>query len=126
MPIRQWITRLVPEESEAYYDDVQDHLIRVVDMIDTMRDYLMDSLDIYTTQQTRRNAEQTQRVNQSVARLTAVSTIFLPLTFITGIYGMNFEHMPEPSTRYGYFVVLGVLFTLGLSMLFYLRRKKII
>lgn len=119
-------TRRIPEESAAYYDDVRDHLIRVVDMIDTMRDYLMDSLDIYTTQQTRRNAEQTQRVNQSVARLTAVSTIFLPLTFITGIYGMNFEHMPELSSQYGYFVVLGVLVVLGLSMLVYLRNKKII
>ncbi len=119
-------TRRIPEESAAYYDDVRDHLIRVVDMIDTMRDYLMDSLDIYTTQQTRRNAEQTQRVNQSVARLTAVSTIFLPLTFITGIYGMNFEHMPELSTQYGYFVVLGVLVVLGLSMLVYLRNKNII
>lgn len=119
-------TRLVPEESEAYYDDVRDHLIRVVDMIDTMRDYLMDSLDIYTTQQTRRNAEQTQRVNQSVARLTAVSTIFLPLTFITGLYGMNFENMPELHTHYGYFIVLGVLVTLASSMLYYLRCQKII
>ncbi|MCA1727879.1 MAG: magnesium/cobalt transporter CorA [Actinobacteria bacterium] len=119
-------TRLVPEESEAYYDDVRDHLIRVVDMIDTMRDYLMDSLDIYTTQQTRRNAEQTQRVNQSVARLTAVSTIFLPLTFITGLYGMNFENMPELHTHYGYFVVLVVLATLASSMLYYLHRQKII
>jgi magnesium transporter len=119
-------TRRIPEESVAYYDDVRDHLNRVVDMIDTMRDYLMDSLEIYTTQQTRRNAEQTQRVNQSVARLTAVSTIFLPLTFITGIYGMNFENMPELSTRFGYFVVLGLLLTLALSMLVYLRRKNII
>ncbi|MDP8974094.1 MAG: magnesium/cobalt transporter CorA [Actinomycetota bacterium] len=119
-------TRRIPEESAAYFDDVRDHLIRVVDMIDTMSDYLMDSLDIYTTQQTRRNAEETKRVNQSVVRLTAVSTIFLPLTFLTGIYGMNFENMPELSTRYGYFVVLGVLFTLGLSMLVYLRNKKII
>lgn len=119
-------TRRIPEESAAYFDDVRDHLIRVVDMIDTMRDYLMDSLDIYTTQQTRRNAEQTQRVNQSVARLTAVSTIFLPLTFITGIYGMNFENMPELHTRYGYFVVLSVLIVLGLSMLLYLSRKDII
>ena len=80
-------TTLVPEESVAYYDDVRDHLIRVVDMIDTMRDYLMDSLDIYTTRQTQRNAEETRRVNQSVARLTAVSTLFLPLTFITSVYG---------------------------------------
>ena len=119
-------TSRIPEESAAYYDDVRDHLIRVVDMIDTMRDYLMDSMDIYTTQQTRRNAEETRRVNQSVARLTAVSTIFLPLTFITGIYGMNFENMPELSTRYGYFVVLGVLLTLAASMIYYLRREKII
>jgi magnesium transporter len=119
-------TRRIPEESAAYFDDVRDHLIRVVDMIDTMRDYLMDSLDIYTTQQTRRNAEQTRRVNQSVARLTAVSTIFLPLTFITGIYGMNFENMPELHTHYGYFVVLGILILLGLSMLVYLSRKDII
>src|ERR687886_159702 len=119
-------TRRIPEESVAYYDDVRDHLNRVVDMIDTMRDYLMDSLEIYTTQQTRRNAEETQRVNQMVTRLTAVSTIFLPLTFITGVYGMNFENMPELHTQYGYFVVLGVLLTLALSMLYYLRRKEII
>jgi magnesium transporter len=112
-------TRRIPEESAAYYDDVRDHLIRVVDMIDTMRDYLMDSLDIYTTQQTR-------RVNQSVARLTAVSTIFLPLTFITGIYGMNFEYMPETEWQYGFYVILVLCAILGLGMLLYLRRKKII
>jgi len=53
-------------------------------MIDTMRDYLSDSLDIYTTQQT-------QRINRSMQRLTAIATIFLLLTFITGIYGMNFS-----------------------------------
>ncbi len=57
-----------------HYDDVRDHLIRVVDMIDTMRDYLAGSLDIYTTQQT-------QRINQSLQRLTAISTVILPLTF---------------------------------------------
>ena len=119
-------TRRIPEESAAYYDDVRDHLIRVVDMIDTMRDYLMDSLDIYTTQQTRRNAEQTQRVNQSVARLTAVSTIFLPLTFITGIYGMNFEYIPETEWYYGFYAILVLCTVLGLGMLVYLRNKKII
>ncbi len=124
MPIRQWITRLVPEESEAYYDDVQDHLIWVVDMIDTMRDYLMDSLDIYTTQQTRRNAEQTQRVNQSVARLTAVSTIFLPLTFITGIYGMNFEHMPELDWLYGYPFALGLILASAVLPVLYFKWRR--
>ena len=118
--------RLVPEESVAYYDDVRDHLNRVVDMIDTMRDYLMDSLEIYTTQQTRRNTEETQRVNQSVARLTAVSTIFLPLTFITGVYGMNFAYMPETEWQYGFYAILALCAALGITMFYYLRRKKII
>jgi magnesium transporter len=65
-------------------------------------------------------------VNQSVARLTAVSTIFLPLTFITGIYGMNFEYMPETQWEYGFYAILGLCMLLGISMLNYLRRKKII
>jgi magnesium transporter len=111
--------RLVPEESRMYYDDVRDHLIRVVDMIDTMRDYLTGSLDIYTTRQT-------QRLNQTAQRLTAISLIFLPLTFVTGLYGMNFENMPELHTQYGYFVILGVLATIATLMLYYLHRKKII
>ena len=65
-------------------------------------------------------------MNQSVARLTAVSTIFLPLTFITGIYGMNFEYMPETQWEYGFYAILGLCMLLGVSMLYYLRRKKII
>ena len=84
-----------------YYDDVRDHLFRVVDMIDTMRDYLAGSLDIYTTQQT-------QRINHSMQRLTAIATIFLPLTFITGIYGMNFANMPETQWTYGFYAVLAL------------------
>src|SRR5215217_4358653 len=118
--------RLIPEESQMHYDDVRDHLVRVVDMIDTMRDYLMDSLEVYTTQQTRRNAEETRRVNRSVARLTAVSTIFLPLTFITGVYGMNFAYMPETEWQYGFYAILALCAALGITMLYYLRRKKII
>jgi magnesium transporter len=110
---------LIPEESRMYYDDVRDHLLRVIDMIDTMRDYLTGSLDIYTTQQT-------QRINQSMQKLTAIATIFLPLTFITGLYGMNFENMPELHTHYGYFVVLAVILSLASLMLLYLRRKRII
>ena len=114
-------TRFIPEESIAYYDDVRDHLIRVVDMIDTMRDYLAGSLDIYTTQQT-------QRINQSMQRLTAISLIFLPLTFITGIYGMNFraENIPGQGITYGTFMVIGFMVLLGAGMFMYLRRKKVI
>ena len=114
-------TRLIPEESVAYYDDVRDHLMRVIDMIDTMRDYLAGSLDIYTTQQT-------QRINQVLQRLTAISLIFLPLTFITGIYGMNFhtENIPGQGFAYGTFAVIGFMMLLGVSMFLYLRRKKVI
>lgn len=112
-------TRLIPEESRMYYDDVRDHLFRVVDMIDTMRDYLAGSLDIYTTQQT-------QRINHSMQRLTAIATIFLPLTFITGIYGMNFANMPETEWNYGFYAVLAICAALGVGMLVYLYRKKVL
>ena len=108
-------TRLIPEESRAHYDDVRDHLLRVIDMIDTMRDYLAGSLDIYTTQQTQR-----------MQRLTAISLIFLPLTFITGIYGMNFVFMPETQWHLGFYAVLTLCALLGGGMLYYLRRKRVL
>ena len=112
-------TRLIPDESRAYYDDVRDHLLRVIDMIDTMRDYLAGSLDIYTTQQT-------QRINQSMQRLTAISLIFLPLTFITGIYGMNFVFMPETQWHLGFYAILALCALVGGGMLYYLHRKKML
>src|SRR5215210_3220847 len=111
--------RLIPEESQMYYDDVRDHLVRVIDKIDTMRDYLPGSLDIYTTQQT-------QRINTSMQRLTAIATIFLPLTFITGIYGMNFSYIPESNWRYGFFAILVLSTFLAVGMVVYLWRKKMI
>jgi magnesium transporter len=111
--------RLIPEESRMYYDDVRDHLVRVIDMIDTMRDYLSGSLDIYTTQQT-------QRINRSMQRLTAIATIFLPLTFVTGVYGTNFSYIPETNWRYGFYGILALCASLAVGMLVYLWRKKMI
>jgi magnesium transporter len=111
--------RLIPEESRMYYDDVRDHLLRVIDTIDTTRDYLSGSLDIYTTQQT-------QRINKSMQRLTAIATIFLPLTFITGIYGMNFSYLPDINWRYGFYAILALCASLAVGMLLYLWRKKMI
>lgn len=112
-------THLIPDESQMHFLDVRDHLFRVVDMIDTMRDYLAGSLDIYTTRTT-------QRINESTQRLTAVATIVLPLTLITSIYGMNFQYMPELQWKYGYFVVLAFLLLSATGMLIYLRRNRML
>lgn len=112
-------TELVPSESRMYFQDIQDHLNRVVDSMDTMRDYLAGAQDIYTTRAT-------QRINEGLQKLTAISTIVLPLTLVTGIYGMNFDNMPELSTEYGYFVTLGVLVALAALMLYYLHRQRML
>jgi magnesium transporter len=83
-----------------------------------MRDYLSGSLDIYTTQQT-------QRINRSMQRLTAIATIFLPLTLI-GIYGMNFSYIAESNWRYGFYAILALSTFLAVGMIVYLWRKKMI
>ena len=64
------------------------------------------------------------RMNQIVKTLTIVCTIMMPLTLITGIYGMNFRYMPEISTRWGYFAILGVMLLISLSLIFYMKKKK--
>lgn len=111
--------RLVAEESQKYFRDIRIHLDRVVDSIDAMREHLTGISEAYTTRATR-------LMNQQLTRLTAISTLFLPLGFITGLYGMNFVEMPELHYRYGYFVVLGVFVILIISMLRYLHRSKMI
>lgn len=110
---------LVPEKSHKYFEDVHIHLDRVVDSIETTREQLTGISEAYTTRTTR-------RTNQQLTRLTALSTIFLPLAFITGIYGMNFVGMPEIHYRYGYFVVLGVFVIITIFMVRYLRRRNMI
>ena len=109
-------TALVPEEDRVYFQDILDHLNRVMDSIETTRDYLSSTMEIYTTRAT-------QRINQGIQKLTAISTVILPLTFITSVYGMNFENMPELATRYGYFVVLTILVVI---MLYYLHRRRML
>ena len=63
-------------------------------------------------------------MNQIMKVLTIISTIFIPLTFIVGVYGMNFSHMPELEWRYGYFVVWGIILVVGVSLVWYFKRKK--
>ena len=105
-------TSLVPEEDRLYFQDILDHLDQVMDPIETTRDYLSSTVEIYTT-----------RATQRIQKLTAISTVILPLMFITSIHGMNFENMPELATHHGYFVVLGAL---SAVMLYYLHRRRML
>jgi magnesium transporter len=111
--------RLVSEGSQKYFQDLRIHLDRVMDSLDAMREHLTGISEAYTTRATR-------RMNQELMRLTAISTLFLPLGFITGIYGMNFVGMPEVHFRYGYFVVLAVFVIIIAFQVQYLRRRKML
>ncbi|MCC6543065.1 MAG: magnesium/cobalt transporter CorA [Nitrospirae bacterium] len=101
----------------VYLRDVYDHTIQVIDIIETSRDMLSSMLDIYLS-------SISNRMNEIMKFLTIIGTIFIPLTFIVGIYGMNFEFMPEIKWRYGYFAVMAFMFSIGIIMLFYFKKKK--
>lgn len=101
----------------AYFQDVYDHTIRVVDTIDTYRDLLAGTLDAHL-------AVASNRLNEVVKVLTSVSIILMSVTSISGIYGMNFVHMPELNWRLGYPFALGLMFIVGVAEWIYFRRRK--
>lgn len=116
-----WLIRedspLVDDKVVMYFRDIHDHLFYIVDTIDIFRDMLSGMLDIYFS-------STSKKMNEIMKVLTVISTIFIPLTFIAGVYGMNFKYMPELSMRYGYPVsLLGMLFIAGLMLLFFQRKK---
>ncbi len=110
-------SKLIQESTQIYFRDVYDHTIQVMDAIETSRDMLSGMLDIYLS-------SVSNRMNAVMKMLTIIATIFMPLTFIAGIYGMNFQNMPELGWRWGYFAVLLVMVAIGISMLVYFKRKK--
>jgi magnesium transporter len=110
-------SRLIQPATEVYLRDVHDHTIQVIETIETYRDMLSGMLDIYLS-------SVSNRLNEVMKVLTVISTIFMPLTFIAGVYGMNFRHMPEIGWRWGYAVVWGVMLLVALLMLHYFRRRK--
>ena len=91
--------------------------MRLADAVDQQRDQLGNVKDTYLS-------VVSQRTNDIMKVLTLFSAVMLPLTFIAGVYGMNFEHMPELATRYGYFVVLGVMAAVGTGMVLWFRRRR--
>ena len=108
---------IVRKSTRVYLRDVYDHTIQVIDAIETSRDMTSGMLDIYLS-------SVSNRMNEIMKVLTIVAVIFIPLTFVAGIYGMNFEHMPELHWRVGYPVALLAMFTIAGAMLFFFRRKK--
>jgi magnesium transporter len=108
---------LIEESTGIYLRDVYDHTIQVIDTIETFRDMISGMLDIYLS-------SVSNRMNEVMKVLTIIATIFIPLTLIAGIYGMNFEHMPELQWRWGYPAVWLIMLGVGVVMLIYFRRRK--
>ncbi|MFZ3167992.1 MAG: magnesium/cobalt transporter CorA [Candidatus Methanoperedens sp.] len=108
---------LIQEPTRIYLKDVYDHTIQVIDTVETYRDVLSGMLDVYLS-------SISNKMNEIMKVLTIIATIFIPLTFIAGVYGMNFEFMPELRWRWGYPAIWAVMICVGISMLVYFRKKK--
>jgi len=108
---------LIQQNTQIYFRDVYDHTIQVIDTIETFRDTVSGMLDIYLS-------SVSNRLNAVMKVLTIIATIFMPLTFLAGIYGMNFKNMPELEWRWGYPLVWMIMMAIGILMLIYFRKKK--
>lgn len=123
-PLREVISRmqredspLIKESTKVYLRDVYDHTVLVIENIETLRDILAGMIEIYLS-------SISNRLNEIMKVLTIISTIFIPLTFVVGLYGMNFEFMPELRSPWGYPAVLTIMATVAITMLIYFRKKK--
>ncbi len=123
-PLRELIGGLERSESALFQDstgsylrDVYDHTIQVIDTVETFRDILSGMLDIYLS-------SVSNRMNEVMKVLTIIATIFIPLTFIVGVYGMNFKYMPELNWPWAYPVVWVIMVVLAALMIAYFRRKR--
>ena len=123
-PVREIISELnkrdsplIKAETSAYFRDVYDRIFEVMDLIETTREMVSGLLDIYLS-------SMSNRTNEIMKVLTLVATIFIPLTFIVGLYGMNFDYMPELRQVWGYPAILTFMLAVAIGMLIYFRRKK--
>lgn len=114
--LRNRESRLIKRTNTIYFNDVYDHIMHLNSMFETFREMISSLIDLNMS-------NMSYNMNHVMRTLTVVATIFIPLTFIVGIYGMNFAFMPELQWKYGYFVVLGLMLLLGTGMYFYMKRK---
>ncbi len=108
---------LITSHTHVYLRDVYDHTIQVIETIETYRDILSGMLDIYLS-------SISNRLNAVMKVLTVIATIFMPLTFIAGVYGMNFRYMPELEWHYGYPAILLGMLSVALAMLVFFKKRK--
>ncbi|MEW9053931.1 MAG: magnesium/cobalt transporter CorA [Neobacillus sp.] len=122
-PMRDLIYRIInsqrltlTKDRVEYFSDIHDHLLKLTEMVEANRELTTDIRDSYISI----NSHQTNHVMKV---LTVITTIFMPLTFIAGIYGMNFENMPELTWEYGYFATLLLMFIIGFGMSYWFKKK---
>jgi len=123
VPMRDLLYRIINsdrlqriKEQHIYFHDIYDHLLKLVEMIEANREITSDIRDSYLSLNS-------NRMNTIMMTLTVITTIFMPLTFIVGIYGMNFDYMPELHWKYGYFTVLGVMALIAAAMFLWFKKN---
>ncbi|HOT72863.1 MAG TPA: magnesium/cobalt transporter CorA [Anaerohalosphaeraceae bacterium] len=123
-PLREVISQLektdsplITDATGPYFRDVYDHTIQVMDSVETFRDTVSGLLEIYLN-------SISNQINTIMKVLTVITTIFIPLSFIAGVYGMNFKYMPELQWRWGYPAVLCIMGVIFVSMLIYFKKNK--
>lgn len=110
-------SELICEDTRPFLKDLEDLISQTAEIIDTYRDLLIDQLNIY-------NSVVANKMNDVMKILTIFAAVFIPLTFIAGIYGTNFEYLPELHYKYSYYIFWGVLIVMAVSLLYYFKRKK--
>lgn len=108
---------LVKEENKIFIRDLYDHTIQVIETVEVFRDTISGTVDLYMN-------SVSNKMNNVMKVLTIIATIFIPLTFIAGVYGMNFEYMPELGWWWAYYAVWGIMLLMAVAMVVYFRKKR--
>ena len=125
-PLRELIGRMKKEDSELIADttrpflnDVNDHAVQILDTVESYKDMLSGLTDLYLS-------VIGNKTNEAMKVLTIIATIFIPMTFIVGVYGMNFKHMPELDWQWGYLFVWALIVAVAAAMVVWFKRKKLL
>jgi len=108
---------IITEKYRLYFSDIYDHVLRIYDLIESDHEMVTSCLELYSSQLS-------NSMNKVMKVLTIITTVMMPLTIITGIYGMNFHNMPELTTKYGYFITIFIMFFISLCQVLIFKRKK--